>query len=581
MSGQISESGKSISGIPHCRRNHLAHTLTAYIVAFLKTLILLSLAFGFLIVGLLIPAHLRSVDPAALEAAAGSATSNADQLKASLNAAHVGPASLISEATDSDTEMADIFSRLEERPLTAILGGPAPSLRGIVERLPRSRYEPGRPRPIISVLLPSDGRRQLAEKLEKSTHSHVAALLGIRDLKGMLQLHPADHPAGAPYDAGLLTLAQLIESNHIEPQWAEQIGDLANQAALGNPKAIAAVEEFIVATLSLGKRLDFRSLANLAASTTGLSAWTEMGTLFRAKPKQMAQLYTALHYERESRALFNYLSSHESTGDADLEQALQLGPGAVRHLLEEALPIYQPAPLAERALVPIYSYRPPFFADFAASRRNTALGTKFVIILLAGLAFALALGAAWRGPSRAAREKRLRSTVLTRDLSFSFVFALAAWFLFEPDVLQSDNSEVDSGPRLVFAMASAIETIQTPVRTMQDLNQVTLLVLAFFFVLQLVIYCFCLIKLKEIARQSLPASMKLRLLDNEENLFDFGLYIGLGGTVLSLILVAVGIVEASLMAAYASTLFGILFVALLKVLHLRPYRRKLILESGS
>lgn len=158
-------------------------------MAFLKTLILLSLAFGLLIVGLLIPAHLRSVDPAALEAAAGSATSNADQLKASLNAAHVGPASLISEATDSDTEMADIFSRLEERPLTAILGGPAPSLRGIVERLPRSRYEPGRPRPIISVLLPSDGRRQLAEKLEKSTHSHVAALLGIRDLKGMLQLH--------------------------------------------------------------------------------------------------------------------------------------------------------------------------------------------------------------------------------------------------------------------------------------------------------------------------------------------------------------------------------------------------------
>ena len=63
----------------------------------------------------------------------------------------------------------------------------------------------------------------------------------------------------------------------------------------------------------------------------------------------------------------------------------------------------------------------------------------------------------------------------------------------------------------------------------------------------------------------------MRLLENEDQLFDFGLYVGLGGTVLSLILVAVGIVEASLMAAYASTLFGIIFVALLKVLHLRPY----------
>jgi hypothetical protein len=116
---------------------------------------------------------------------------------------------------------------------------------------------------------------------------------------------------------------------------------------------------------------------------------------------------------------------------------------------------------------------------------------------------------------------------------------------------------------------------------MQELNQVTLLVLALFFIVQLVIYCFCLIKLKEIAKQKLSAEMKLKLLDNEENLFDFGLYVGLGGTVLSLILVAVGIVEASLMAAYASTLFGILFVAVLKVLNLRPYRRHLIIEAGA
>lgn len=116
---------------------------------------------------------------------------------------------------------------------------------------------------------------------------------------------------------------------------------------------------------------------------------------------------------------------------------------------------------------------------------------------------------------------------------------------------------------------------------MQELNQVTLLVLALFFILQLVIYSFCLIKLREIAKQKLGADLKIKLLENEENLFDFGLYVGLGGTVLSLILVAVGIVEASLMAAYASTLFGILFTAILKVMHLRPYRRTLILEASS
>ena len=67
-------------------------------------------------------------------------------------------------------------------------------------------------------------------------------------------------------------------------------------------------------------------------------------------------------------------------------------------------------------------------------------------------------------------------------------------------------------------------------------------------------------------------------MDNEENLFDLGLYVGLGGTVLSLILVVLNIVDASLMAAYASTLFGIIFVAILKVGFVRPSRRKLILE---
>jgi hypothetical protein len=116
---------------------------------------------------------------------------------------------------------------------------------------------------------------------------------------------------------------------------------------------------------------------------------------------------------------------------------------------------------------------------------------------------------------------------------------------------------------------------------MQEINQVTLLVLILFFIIQLVIYSFCLIKLREIEKQQLNAELKLKLLDNEDNLFDFGLYVGLGGTVLSLIMVAIGLVEASLMAAYASTLFGILFVALLKVLHLRPYRRKLIMAAES
>ena len=45
---------------------------------------------------------------------------------------------------------------------------------------------------------------------------------------------------------------------------------------------------------------------------------------------------------------------------------------------------------------------------------------------------------------------------------------------------------------------------------------------ALFFVLQLMVYVFCLIRLSIIKRVKAPAKLKLKLLENEENLFDLG-----------------------------------------------------------
>ena len=103
--------------------------------------------------------------------------------------------------------------------------------------------------------------------------------------------------------------------------------------------------------------------------------------------------------------------------------------------------------------------------------------------------------------------------------------------------------------------------------------------LLIFFVLQAIIYIFCRMKLAEIRRQTMPSKLKLRLLENEDNLFDAGLYFGFVGTVFSLILVSLGVVKFSLMAAYSSTAFGIIFVSILKIFSVRPYRRRLILDA--
>jgi hypothetical protein len=40
-----------------------------------------------------------------------------------------------------------------------------------------------------------------------------------------------------------------------------------------------------------------------------------------------------------------------------------------------------------------------------------------------------------------------------------------------------------------------------------------------------------------------------------------------------------GVIKPSLMAAYSSTSFGIIFVSIFKIFHLRPVRRHLLLEA--
>ena len=112
---------------------------------------------------------------------------------------------------------------------------------------------------------------------------------------------------------------------------------------------------------------------------------------------------------------------------------------------------------------------------------------------------------------------------------------------------------------------------------MKDPN--ALLTLLLFFALQALLYTACLFKLAEIRRQRVPARMNLRLLENEDHHFDAGLYLGFAGTIISLILVSLGFIKPSLMAAYSSTSFGIIFVSVLKIFHVRPMRRKLIFES--
>jgi hypothetical protein len=171
----------------------------------------------------------------------------------------------------------------------------------------------------------------------------------------------------------------------------------------------------------------------------------------------------------------------------------------------------------------------------------------------------------------------VRGFHLAREMLFALGFLLVVLLLSEPFLAQ-ESQRVEFPFRLRLPMVGSVVPAGTR-GVNQAIMNLSLLTLMLFFVLQALLYMASLVKLAEIRRQNLPSRIKLRLLENEDHLFDAGLYLGFAGTIISLILVSLGVIQPSLMAAYSSTSFGIIFVSVFKIFHLRPERRKLLLEA--
>ena len=167
-----------------------------------------------------------------------------------------------------------------------------------------------------------------------------------------------------------------------------------------------------------------------------------------------------------------------------------------------------------------------------------------------------------------------------RELLFGVGFLLVVVLATEPFLAQeSQRMELSFRLRLPTIAGPAPAALANASPSI--MNQLSLLTLLLFLVIQGLIYTACRVKLAEIRRQQVPARLKLLLLDNEDHLFDAGLYVGFAGTIISLILVSQGVIRPSLMAAYSSTSFGIIFVVIFKIFNLRPLRRQYLLEAAA
>ena len=205
---------------------------------------------------------------------------------------------------------------------------------------------------------------------------------------------------------------------------------------------------------------------------------------------------------------------------------------------------------------------------------------KWVLYLVAGFLLAAALHFARPAATVLERPLQVRGFHVAREMLFALGFLLVVLLLSEPFLAQ-ESQKVEFPFRLHLPMVGSVVPAGTTGVTRSIMNQFSLLALLLFFVLQGLLYTACLVKLAEIRRQHISPRMKLKLLENEDHLFDAGLYLGFAGTIMSLILVSLGVIQPSLMAAYSSTSFGIVFVSVFKIFNLRPVRRRLLLEADT
>lgn len=419
-------------------------------------------------------------------------------------------------------------------------------------------------KPVLSFMVRHQPRENLRRYLGVSRLPGVQTLLRTADVTGTTRFVPARRPGGQPLDAVILLTAYLWQSEHLPPSLQREVRALAEAAVSSGH--LGALEDFYVDILTLGKRLDWTQLSELLGTANSTATVGQFAHLARIAPEHLAISYTAALFTRSADAVARYLIAYGGAGADNLRLALRHGEGAVRQLVERQAPVSTVAG-PEFEFGASFALRNP---DLALLLKYAAfLGGIFLLVRAVDARLFTSIEHALRGAF-----PRMGSGVLALILTFIF-------FVFsEPYLLKAATpSEYEIKLAIpVLGAAAPAETATPPVPAMQNSTVLSVVVFA---VLQVIMYVICLLKIADIDRQSIPASLKLRLMENEENLFDGGLYLGIAGTAAALVLQVMQVIEANLLAAYSSNLFGIVCVALVKIRHVRSYKRKLILETSA
>lgn len=520
-----------------------------------------------LAVAWLLPANVKSLNPALLREAGRDSPSPATFARELLALDKPGPAALVLEAarTVNDPHAGAvnvIFEDYQRKHRDMIpWGGWDVALEPLLAG--RNAASPAESTPVLRFLVTAPARENLRHYLRVSRLPGVQTVLKTGEVTQTQRFIPAGRPGGQPLDAVILLTAYLWQRENLPASLQRDIRDLAETAVTTNQ--LGALEDFYLDVLTLGKRLNWVQLSELlrTASTPGTVA--QFAHLTRVAPEHLPVIYTAALMTKSADAVARYLITFGKPGADNLRLALAAGEGAVRQLVTRQAPV-------TNASGPEFE----FGAGFVLRNPELALLLKYAAFLAGMFLLLRSIDLRLFFPE----EKLLRgafpkmgSGILAAILTFIF-------FVFSEPFLLKAAAATEYQIRLIVPILgqSAAAPVQASTQT-PTMDISTILSIIVFAALQVAVYVICLLKISEVDRQSLPILTKLKLMENEENLFDSGLYVGIAGTATALVLQVLGVIEANLLAAYSSNLFGIICVALVKIRHVRPYKRKLIMET--
>jgi hypothetical protein len=517
--------------------------------------------------GWLVPIHLRAVDASVLQLAGRDGPSLAERGLTLERANNSDAARMILQAAEEEKirwtgELAaSLATHPESEPLFP--GGPTVT----------------HSTPVTTTVIRLENRQRILAYLEAAGSPAVHELLRTRDLTNTALFPPSSSSSGQAFDAAVSVCGLLIAGNQLSPDLSQTVVERAANAR--TRVSAQPLEEILMDLMSLGQRFDWGELKSFVSGVDDPKTLALLAGQARNAGGKLPTLFAAVELSQKPAEVAAYLNDFSQTGLKDIGASLHYGQGGLDELLRRHQRLYNsPSRQEWAASGPIaLFYRAA--SDYALRAPWFALMVKWFFYISGGFLLAMAGHFAWPRPSEIEEPLRVRGFHLARELLFALGFLLVVLLLSEPFLAQeSQKAEFAFRLRLPSAVAAASST--TPLvkgSIMDTFNSTSLLTLGLFFVLQGLIYCACLVKLAEIRRQKVPARVQLKLLENEEHLFDAGLYLGFAGTIVCLILVSLGSIKFSLMAAYSCTAFGVIFVSVFKIFSLRPVRRRLLMQS--